>query len=89
VEDQFGIKETTVYMPQLLCNPASKDGSEILNPRDHLICYEVIRRERGPKSEDLLLTTSDQFGDLTLEVVESRLLCLPATKTLLEDGDGY
>ena len=66
MEDQFGIKETTVYMPQLLCNPASKDGSEILNLRDHLVCYQIIRRGRGPKSEDLLVSTSDQFGDLRI-----------------------
>lgn len=87
VEDQFGEKETTVYMPQLLCNPASKDGSEILNARDHLVCYQIIRRGPGPKSEDLLVSTSDQFGDLTLEVVEPRLLCLPASKTILDGSD--
>jgi hypothetical protein len=87
VEDQFGIAERKVFMPQLLCNPASKDGSEINDPEAHLVCYQIINRGNGPKDEHIEVAITDQFGELTLEVVEPRLMCLPATKELLTELD--
>ena len=32
-----------VRKPKYLCNPVNTDGSEIQNPKDHLLCYKVKR----------------------------------------------
>jgi hypothetical protein len=31
----------TVRRPELLCNPVSKNGEEIKNPDEHLVCYQT------------------------------------------------
>jgi hypothetical protein len=86
LEDQFQIAEHKVLVPQLLCNPVSKDGSELVNPAAHLVCYEIDNNERGPKEKPEVQTT-DQFGELELRVVTPRMLCVPATKEVVSPSE--
>jgi hypothetical protein len=72
-----------VLVPQLLCNPVSKDGSELVNPAAHLVCYEIDNNQQGPKNEKPEVQTTDQFGELMLRVVTPRMLCVPAAKEVL------
>jgi hypothetical protein len=83
LEDQFGLEDHKVLVPQLLCNPVSKDGSELVNPAAHLVCYEIDNNQQGPKNEKPEVQTTDQFGELMLRVVTPRMLCVPAAKEVL------
>jgi hypothetical protein len=85
LSDQFGINDGPfdVKKPSLFCNPADKNGEGILNPLDHLTCYQV----KGPKllkDDRPKVEVANQFGTLQLEVQKPFLLCVPSTKTLLQ-----
>jgi len=80
LSDQFENKNTTVKNPVLVCNPVDKDGEGIINSNDHLVCYN-IRDVRGqPKFEKREVLTSNQFGDLSLQVGGPDILCVPSEK---------
>ncbi len=75
-----------------LCNPVSKDGGEIQNPDNHLLCYRVERAEDEAKFEDVKdIHTNNQFGPLQLDAEKWRELCVPSEKDLtnavLQDDD--
>jgi hypothetical protein len=80
VADEFGKHKYVVRRPLNLCNPASKNGSNISNPRDHLLCY-VFDQIRGFEPRRALVT--NQFGDLPVVALIPKLLCLPSLKRLL------
>lgn len=88
LEDQFGLSEAQVIREQFLCNPVSMDGSEIQQQDTHLVCYQIIERTTPVHPDERLqVDTSDQFGELTLDVKNARLLCIPASKGLLTEID--
>ena len=39
--DQFGQRRARVLRTRQLCNPVSKNGGKVLQPRAHLVCYET------------------------------------------------
>ena len=66
-----------------LCNPVGKDGGEIQNPDDHLLCYRVKRAEDEAKHEKVKnIHTNNQFGPLLLDTKKWRELCVPSEKDL-------
>jgi hypothetical protein len=77
--DQLGGGKAEVIKPVLLCAPVRKNGSPVLQPLWHLVCYSI-------KSEDVKLLpvrTRDQFGQLRLAFKQRELLCVPSLKRLL------
>jgi len=64
------------------CNAVDKNGEGLVNPDAHLTCYEV--RGRSPVRPQVVST--DQFGDLQLDVRKQRTeLCLPSQLTYAEE----
>lgn len=77
--DQFGSDDVVVFKAKRLCNPVSKDGSRVLQPDVHLVCYE-LKKEENLKQ---WVNTNDQFGLSLLRIKKSALLCVPSTKRVL------
>ena len=79
LQDQFGSGEAVVVRAQFLCAPVSKNGGEVANKQDHLVCYLL---DSGKKTNKKVETT-DQFGKAILSVTSISQLCVPALKRLL------
>lgn len=73
--DQFGTLQTQVVKPFVFCNPVSKDGTPIRNPRNHLECYKIT-----PQSVRQTVTAQNQFGQETVKTKKAIVLCLPTGK---------
>jgi hypothetical protein len=83
LRDQF-IREATLTVdePLQFCAPTSKNGADILEPEEHLTMY-AAPQELTPH---LTVSTEDQFGLRTLEVVGARLLLVPTQKLVGDLG---
>ncbi|HXU34029.1 MAG TPA: hypothetical protein VN851_25945 [Thermoanaerobaculia bacterium] len=81
LKDQFGGVSAVVVKPRLLCNPVVKNDEPLDDPNLHLVCYETAEA-----AADLghTVLTEDQFGQLKLRVENPNLLCVPASKRVLE-----
>jgi len=73
-----------VIKPKMLCNPVDKNGEEIMNPTNHLMCYDVEPAEGFKKNKKRSVFTNNQFGPEQLDVKKEKELCVPSEKTLLE-----
>jgi len=80
LEDQFLIGTFEVGEPNMLCNPVDKNGEGIINPDNHLVCYNVS--ENFKKTN---IHTHDQFGPETLDIEEVKELCVPSEKKLIPE----
>jgi len=72
-----------VKKPKMLCNPVDKDGEGIINPENHLMCYDVKPADGFEKNKKVSVFTNNQFGNEQLDVKKEKQLCVPSTKTLL------
>lgn len=80
VVDEFGRGKYAVGRPVRLCNPASKNGLRVRDPRDHLLCYTVDPLQPS-RARTVIL--ANQFGGSKLAAVTAKLLCLPSLKRLV------
>lgn len=80
LRDQFGSKTVVVRRNSTLCAPASKNGSRVLNRRDHLTCVTI----EAPQSQPVRVSFTNQFvrGE-QLTVIRPVLLCLPTMKRVV------
>jgi hypothetical protein len=76
--DQFGQRRTRVLRTRQLCNPVSKNGGKILQPRAHLVCYET--RDTGNPTVPRTVVVTNQFGQRKLNVLRPNRLCVPSLK---------
>jgi hypothetical protein len=79
LDDQFLEATLSVDEPELFCPPTSKDGLEIEEPEEHLTTYNAP----WPLEPNLIVSTEDQFGPRTLQVVGARELYVPTEKNEL------
>ncbi|MDZ4285185.1 MAG: hypothetical protein U1A28_05165 [Patescibacteria group bacterium] len=81
--DQFQKNTFELIRARYLCNPVEKthDGriNEIIDERNHLMCYEVIPHN----SLNRPVLTNDQFGVKALKAVRTEEVCVPTVKTHL------
>ena len=80
LRDQFGAQQDIpLGKPLYFCVPVAKVGgqhkSSITNPDDHLAVY-AIRNEPTPREQRV----ENQFGQTTLKVRHSIMLCVPSIK---------
>ena len=68
--------------PKHLCTPVDKDGEGIIDPVNHLMCYDLKKIKDEPKFKKTNVFTNNQFGPEQLDVKKEKLLCLPSIKTL-------
>ena len=80
VRDEFGSGKYAVGRPVRLCNPASKNGSRIRDPRDHLLCYPVDPLQASTPHD---VVVANQFERSSLAAITAKLLCLPSLKRLV------
>jgi hypothetical protein len=81
LDDQFQAATTlTVDEPLEFCAPTSKNGLPILAPEEHLTMYGAPQE----LPQHILVSTEDQFGPRTLEVVGARVLLVPTQKLVGE-----
>jgi hypothetical protein len=79
LRDQFGRSRARVIARTTLCNPVSKNGEDIRNPRAHEVCYGIRRAGRFKRRR---VEVRHQFTDgLRLLVVKPVRLCLPSAKS--------
>lgn len=76
--DQFGQRRTRVLRTRQLCNPVSKNGARILQPRAHLVCYET--RDTGDPTPPRTVLVTNQFGQRKLRTARPNRLCVPSLK---------
>jgi hypothetical protein len=77
VRDQFGSSTDTVLFPKTLCLPTRKNGTKLVLPRVHLVCYSVKSPTRGRRAR-----LRDQYGVLRSAPTVRNLLCVPTLKRL-------
>lgn len=86
VVDQFQDKVVTVKKPYMLCSAAEKhwqSAVEVPNaPNDHLLCYKV-KASGQPRHMKTLVYAADQFGQITMETVKERELCVPSSIAII------
>lgn len=95
--DQFEEELVLVQRPVTLCNPVVKcvdddhnsatppDCTQVLNPDDHLVCYETRDQSASPYFQKRQVIVSNQFGQQRLTVFRrTNLLCLPSLKAKVE-----
>jgi hypothetical protein len=79
--DQFERTENVALKPVLFGVPVAKehDGvvTRIINPRDHLVIYELKRHDSRPVAR---IGLTDQFGQFDGEVYTRMYLCVPSQK---------
>lgn len=83
VVDQFNQpKLFDIKKPRWLCNPVEKNGEEIKDPDNHLMCFS-IEPASGEPSHDRIegLFVNDQFGPGRADTKIERELCVPSTKS--------
>jgi hypothetical protein len=85
LEDQFDKrlkrKESKVVVkPMYFCNPVQKNKEPIKDQKkgNHLACYQFIPVEKEPRP--INVDVQDQFGQKSLVVKNSFMLCVPSTK---------
>jgi hypothetical protein len=74
--------QARVLKVKQFCNAVDKNDEGITDPSAHLTCYSV----RGPLSTRPQVVTTDQFGELELDVRKQRSqICLPTQLVWVED----
>jgi hypothetical protein len=76
--DQFETATALTVRTLSFCAPTSKNGSQVLNPVDHLSCRQIA--QPGSFVPRTVLVTN-QFGTITLRVFARWSLCAPALKS--------
>ena len=71
-----------IKTPRWLCNPVEKNGEEIKNLDNHLMCFSVEPASGQPRHERIEdLSVNDQFGPGRADTKIERELCVPSTKS--------
>jgi hypothetical protein len=75
--DEFESTNSQVSTIVSICTPVDKNNEGIVDPRLHLVCYQI--RDAASFSGATLQTTN-QFGQETIHVNKPQMLCVPSTK---------
>jgi hypothetical protein len=88
VTDQFNAplgKVFDITKPTRLCNPVEKNGEDIKDPVNHLMCYQAKTK---PKTKVAGVHVNNQFGPGVLNINGEAELCVPSEKTDLGPAVG-
>lgn len=65
---------------KFVCTPVDKNGEGINNPNAHLACYQLKAPTLAPRPS---VEVSTQFQTSRFQFKKGKLICLPATKSIL------
>jgi hypothetical protein len=86
LEDEFESDIDTVGKPVMICNPASKNGADLVFPEAHQVCYQI----KGQKelASGLALSVDNQFGagQILTTGGKEKLLCVPSLKECIDNN---
>jgi hypothetical protein len=80
VVDAVGNFTCDAKKPFYLCNPASKNGSPVIDPDLAYCCY---KSKCNPKKVKVSFDITDQFGGLRLQTKKPFLICNPCSEVLV------
>jgi hypothetical protein len=77
LNDQFGYRDWVNVGKRAVsyCTPVDKNGEGIDNPDVTLTCYRIQKKRLRQK-----VVIENQFGEQTLMLKKSKLLCVPSTQ---------
>jgi hypothetical protein len=85
--DQFGKQDIKLGQPVQLCNPTVKYHNKkmfpAVNPKAHLICYQIMQSESKPHTVD----TRNQFYKRKYQTGPRTVFCAPSFKTLIGEKE--
>jgi hypothetical protein len=82
--DGWEARETTIIKPFLFCSPVDRNGSGIISPAVHLVCYKIKDAASDPAQSKFATRDVEVQSELGAEqwtVRKPKIVCLPATKT--------
>ncbi len=85
--DQFGKQDLKIGQPIQICNPTVKYHGKkkfaAVNPKAHLICYQIMSPEAKPHMVD----TRNQFYARKYQTGPRTVFCAPSYKTLIGEKE--
>ena len=79
INDEFGTIIVDVKRPARLCAPVDKNGEGILDPTEHLMCYEVRLTSASVFTPAGQVFINNQFGADSFQGFRPRELCVPSS----------
>lgn len=78
--DQFSSECVDLQKVKYVCNPVSINGSAIVDPSAHLVCYQIKGASLEPRPT---VEINTQFQTSRFELKKPKLICVPGTKVIL------
>jgi hypothetical protein len=78
--DQINTEPVEAKKLKFVCTPVDKNGEGINNPNAHLACYQLKATTLSPRPS---VEVSTQFQTSQFQLKKGKLLCLPATKSIV------
>lgn len=78
--DQFTTECVDLQKVKFVCTPVSVDGSVLVDPSAHLICYQIKGAALAPRPN---VEVNTQFQTSQFELKKPKLICVPGTKVIL------
>lgn len=78
--DQIITEPVEVKKLKFVCSPVDKNGEGINNPTTHLACYQLKAPTLSPRPS---VEVSTQFQTSRFQLKKGKLICVPATKSIL------
>jgi hypothetical protein len=76
--DVFESKATTLYKPRAVCTAVDNNGAGLTDPAARLVCYQIKDAPGQAPFARRDVDVSEPFGDMTLSLTKSRLVCVPS-----------
>jgi hypothetical protein len=78
--DQFTTECVDLQKLKFVCTPVGVNGSTILDPSAHLICYQIKGAALTPRPH---VEVNTQFQTTQFELKKPKMICVPGSKVIL------
>jgi hypothetical protein len=76
LHDEFESTNSQVTTIVSVCTPVDKNNEGIVDPRLHLVCYQI---NDATSFRGATVQATNQFGQETIQVRRPQMLCVPST----------
>jgi hypothetical protein len=86
LDGDLGSQQAKFYRYAAVMTPVDVDGAGMVDPTAHLMCLELVYRDRGfeipePSFTSQEVTIENELGTQTIEITKPDALCLPSLRT--------